>query len=280
MSPRQLSWSVNGLHLEGLAWGEPSQLPLLALHGWLDNAASFERLAPLLASRHVVALDLTGHGQSSWRSDDATYQIWDDLPEILGVLQQLGWQNFDLLGHSRGAIISTILASAIPARVNHLVLLDAVSPHAIPESEFPQQLARFLQEKPRHLGREARVYATREEAIEARSKKGLSVAAAGALASRGLVHKSGGYVWASDPRLYGASAVKLTEGQIRAILQGLTMPTMFLQARDGLAQGVEMLELAKSHVHNLSAHIVPGGHHFHMEDDASTIAHTIAEFIQ
>ena len=280
MSPRQLSWNVNGLHLQGLAWGEPAQPPLLALHGWLDNAASFERLAPLLAGRYVVALDLTGHGQSSWRSQDATYQIWDDLPEILGVLEQLGWQNFDLLGHSRGAIICTILASAIPGRVNHLILLDAVSPHAVPESEFPRQLARFLRDKPRRLGREPRVYATRAEAIEARSKKGLSLGAAGALASRGLAHKSEGYVWASDPRLYGASAVKLTEGQNRAILQGLTMPTLFLQAQNGLAQGAEMLEHAKSHVHNFSGQIVPGGHHFHMEDSASIIAHTIAEFIQ
>ncbi|MBE9540323.1 MAG: alpha/beta hydrolase, partial [Proteobacteria bacterium] len=199
MRARQQTWEVHGLRLEGLCWGDESLPPLLALHGWLDNAASFEMLAPLLRSHYVVALDLTGHGRSSRRSEDATYQIWDDLPEVMAVLDQLGWQQFDLIGHSRGAIISTILASAIPERINHLVLLDAVMPQAIPEEDFPRQLAKFLQDKPRRLNREARVYPSAQEAIAARSKMGLSPVAAKALARRSLVERPDGFVWASDP---------------------------------------------------------------------------------
>ena len=114
--------------LSALRLGNPAGRKVLALHGWLDNAASFAYLAPLLAGYHVVALDLTGHGLSARRSADASYHIWDDLPEILGVLEVLGWDRFDLMGHSRGAIISTLLASAFPERVQHLVLLDAVMP--------------------------------------------------------------------------------------------------------------------------------------------------------
>ena len=60
-----LEWRVNGLKLAGLSWGDPSGRPLLALHGWLDNAASFSQLAPLLTDFYVVAVDLTGHGQSA-----------------------------------------------------------------------------------------------------------------------------------------------------------------------------------------------------------------------
>ena len=99
---RQGSWEVNGLRIKGLCWGDERSPPVLALHGWLDNAASFAVLAPRLANFHIVALDLTGHGKSSRRSADASYQIWDDLPEILGVVKQLGWNNFELMGHSRG----------------------------------------------------------------------------------------------------------------------------------------------------------------------------------
>ena len=279
-SPHQRRWEVNGLTLEGLCWGNETLSPLLALHGWLDNAASFNLLAPLLASHYVVALDLTGHGRSSRRSDDATYQIWDDLPEILGVIDQLGWQTFDLMGHSRGAIISTILASAIPERVNRLVLLDAVTPQAIAEEDFPKQIAKFLQDKPKRLNKQGRVYATKEEAVAARTKNGLSGTAAQALASRGLAEHPQGMLWASDPRLFGASAVKLTEGQNRAILGSLSMPTLLLQAESGLARHSAMLEFATEHIENFCAEIVPGGHHFHMENNVAEIAQRITDFLK
>ena len=96
-----------------------------------------------------MALDLTGHGQSTRRSTDASYQIWDDLPEILGVLDALGWDSFQLVGHSRGAIIAALLASAFPERVRALVLLDALTPQPLAEQAFPAQLRKALQEKPR-----------------------------------------------------------------------------------------------------------------------------------
>ena len=126
---RELQWEVHGLNLAGLAWGSSDNPPLLALHGWLDNAASFALIAPHLAEHfYVVALDLTGHGHSDSRSADATYQVYDDLPEIMAVVDQLGWQRFDLMGHSRGATIAALFAASFPEYVNHLVLLDGVAP--------------------------------------------------------------------------------------------------------------------------------------------------------
>ena len=36
-------------HIAGKAWGDPSGKPLLALHGWLDNAGTHDHLVPLLS---------------------------------------------------------------------------------------------------------------------------------------------------------------------------------------------------------------------------------------
>jgi pimeloyl-ACP methyl ester carboxylesterase len=278
---QQESWEVNGLHIEGLCWGDDGLPPLLALHGWLDNAASFAVLAPLLKDYHIVALDLTGHGKSSRRSADASYQIWDDLPEILGVVNQLGWDKFDLMGHSRGAMISSILASVIPERVNHLVLLDAVVPHAIPEAEFSSQLAKFLKDKPRGLRREGRLYPTMDAALDARTKGGLSVSlnAAQLLAQRSLQRRGEGYMWISDPRLYGASAVKVTQGQNQAILESLSMPTLLLQAENGLAHAPDIHAEAARTIKNFCAEMVAGGHHFHMEEAVDSVAARISRFL-
>ena len=278
--PRPLSWRVNELVVSGLSWGEPGASPLLALHGWLDNAASFSLLSPLLADHHVVALDLTGHGLSDWRCANATYQIWDDLPEVLAVVDALGWQDFNLVGHSRGAIISALLAATVPERVRRLVLLDAVMPEAVDEAAFPDQLRRFLNDKSRLQGRQNRVYKTVDEAAASRRERGLSAAAARIIAERNLRPCDAGVTWTTDPRLHGASAVKLTDGQIQAVLSRLAMPTLLLLAEDGFSRSREVVATARRHVPDLEVANVAGGHHFHMEAGVTGIAGTISQFLQ
>lgn len=278
--PLPRSWEINGLRLEGLCWGRDDGEPLLCLHGWLDNAASFSLLAPLLEDYQVVALDLTGHGRSSRRSADATYQIWDDLPEILGVIDALGWTRFNLLGHSRGAIISTLLASTLPQRVRRLVLLDAVSSQAQPESGFPVQMANFLRDKQRLLHRQARVFPGIEAAVASRVEQGLPQEAARLLAERNLRPCDGGYTWTTDPRLLGASAVKLTGGQIQAVLEGLDMPALLLMASEGFAAHPEVVATARRYIPELAVEKIAGGHHFHMEAAVAAVAQRIGKFLQ
>jgi pimeloyl-ACP methyl ester carboxylesterase len=279
--PVPLSWTVNGLQLAGLAWNSPEGRPLLALHGWLDNAASFSLLAPLLREYHVVALDLTGHGLSDHRSANASYQIWDDLPEILGVVDALGWDTFCLLGHSRGAIISTLLASSFPERVEQLVLLDALAPGPVAEVEFPRQMRKFLLEKQHWQGREQRIFATADDAVESRTLGGLTAAAAQLLVERNLAPCAGGFSWTTDPRLRGASAVKLTAGHIQAVLEALSMPVLLLLAqRDGGAQRTQAKALAQQTIRELEVDSITGGHHFHMEACVDIVAQRITRFLQ
>lgn len=279
-SPRPETWQVNGLQISGLSWGRPGDKPLLALHGWLDNAASFVPLAPLLEGYHVVALDLTGHGQTSHRSADASYQIWDDLPEIQAVLEQLRWQQFDLLGHSRGAIISSIFASACPERVRRLVLLDSLAPMAIAESAFPNQLRKGLDDKVSYSTRKLRVFASPDIAVAARRKAGLGEAAAQLIAQRNLKPCDGGYCWSTDPRMQAASPVKLTQGQIGAVLSALSMPLLLLTQEGGIYRMPQLLESVRSLIPSLETSEFTGGHHFHMEGDVDAVAQRILKFLE
>ncbi len=227
----------------------------------------------------MVALDLTGHGQSDRRSADASYQIWDDLPEILGVLEALGWDKFDLIGHSRGAIIATLLASTFPERVHHLVLLDAVSPEAVAQADFPTQLRRALLDKASLLNRPNRVFASVDEAVASRSDRGLSAAAARLLVERNLRDCSQGVTWTTDPRLRGASAVKLTEDQSRAVLNALSMPTLLMLTRTTSRSVPQMLEHAQRCIEGLTVHTINGEHHFHMESCVSEVALRVQRFL-
>ena len=85
------------LRLAARAWGPLKGIPVLALHGWLDNAASFDALAPLLPDLRLAALDLPGHGQSEQRPPGMHYHFVDFIPDVVTAADALGWKRFALL---------------------------------------------------------------------------------------------------------------------------------------------------------------------------------------
>ena len=192
-------------HIEVAAhlYGPEDGQPVIALHGWLDNAATFSRLAPLLEGLRIVALDLPGHGHSDHRPLGAAYNIWDYAHDVLQTAEQFGWKRFSLLGHSMGAIVSVLLAGAMPGRVERLALIDGVIPFTGEAETAPQKLGESLQKLLAVDDKRKPVYATFEQAVAARMKGvgAVSHEAAERLAQRGLMPVPGGYTWRTDARL-------------------------------------------------------------------------------
>src|SRR3546814_9100513 len=100
--------------IAGLRCGEPGAPRVLALHGWLDNAASFVPLAAefeRIGTRvELVAPDLPGHGRSAHLPPGADYSFAGALHSVLDVADALGWERFALLGPSMGAGTASLLA--------------------------------------------------------------------------------------------------------------------------------------------------------------------------
>jgi pimeloyl-ACP methyl ester carboxylesterase len=125
--------------LAGLGWRVEYAPRVLCLHGWLDNAASFSPLAPLLDRLDRVALDLPGHGYSEHRHFSTRYHFVDYLFNVDAALDTLGWEDCHLVGHSLGAAIAAVYGAGAPERVRSLVLLDSMGPISVtPEGAAPQ----------------------------------------------------------------------------------------------------------------------------------------------
>lgn len=134
--PVELRFEINGMTFAAQEWGDPDGIPVLALHGWLDNSNSFHRLAPLLDGVRLVAIDKAGHGESDHRSGFTPYGIWEDVAEVYSIAQQLGWDKFSLLGHSRGGVISCLVAGTFPEQVESVFLLDSIVPEPLEEEKI------------------------------------------------------------------------------------------------------------------------------------------------
>lgn len=77
----------------GKWWGPIDQQPLVALHGWQDNAGTFDRLIPLLPPNlAILAIDMPGHGLSSHLPTGQFYYVfWDGLIILRRITKYYKW---------------------------------------------------------------------------------------------------------------------------------------------------------------------------------------------
>lgn len=266
---QELRLNLPHLELAARLFGPEDGRPVLALHGWLDNAMTFSRLAPYLEGLRIVAVDLPGHGLSAHRPAGVGYLLQDYVQDVLMAVEQLGWERFSLLGHSLGAIISVLFAAALPERVERLALIDGLLPYTTEPDEAPEKLSNALRAQLNLPNKRKPVYETAQQAAQARLKGvgSVSMEAAELLAERGLMPIPGGYTWRSDARLTLPTTLRLTHEQALAFIKKVQCPASLVVADKGLLvniPGIDGLlqELACYEVTRLA-----GGHHLHLDNE-------------
>lgn len=281
-APAERVFDLPHLTLAALEWGEADGFPVIALHGWLDNAGSFDLLGPLLPGWHLIAVDAAGHGLSQFRSADSGYNIWQEVSDVRELALELGWERFSLLGHSRGAAVATLFAGTFPDCVDQLMLIEGGLPILGEPAEAPANLARAIERRRELSGRAGRVYATREQAITERVNgfSPVTPSAAGILARRSLVATDGGFRWHADQRLKGDSEFHITRDEIVAFLRRITARSICIMAEDSpfadLPEYRDLLEL----IDGIVMQRIPGRHHFHLEGQAEAIAARLLTFVE
>jgi pimeloyl-ACP methyl ester carboxylesterase len=278
-SPRELQLELPHLRLAARAWGEPSRPSVLALHGWLDNGASFDRLAPSLDGLKLVALDLPGHGRSDHRPPGATYHFVDWCADVLAAAEALGWQRFAIVGHSLGAGVAAAVAAAAPERVERLVLIEGIAPLSSPPAEMADRLARSLREEERLRQALPRAFPDLEGAVTARMVgSDLDRESARVLVQRATVRAHGEVHFTHDPRLKIPSRVRLTEEQVLALLGAIRCPVLAFRAREGWPFPSVELAARLAAIPEVTAVEVDGGHHVHLTHP-ERVAERIREFL-
>ncbi|KAI8854580.1 Alpha/Beta hydrolase protein [Chytridium lagenaria] len=100
-----------------------------SLRCMLDNANTWDLLAPALVNRlgiYIIAIDLPGHGKSEPLPPNQLYYPWEFAGTLLDVSEALGWREFNILSHSRGAHISLLFSGCFPDRVYRLIAIESI----------------------------------------------------------------------------------------------------------------------------------------------------------
>jgi pimeloyl-ACP methyl ester carboxylesterase len=276
----ELQLDPRGRNLAARRHGRRGGARVLALHGWLDNAASFDPLAACLPELDLVALDLPGHGHSAHRPPRSWYHYIDYVDDALVALDALGWERCILLVHSLGGAVASVLAAARPERVERLILIEALGPVAARPGQATAALRTALDERAAFATKSMPHFRDLAEPIAARMRaNGLSEAAARKLVERSVMAVDDGWRWRSDPRLKIASPLRIHEDMIREWLAAIECPTLLIAAEPAPPYFPADLRQARlACVRTRREVVLRGCHHLHLED-AAPVAAAIRDFL-
>jgi pimeloyl-ACP methyl ester carboxylesterase len=281
-SYEELSIQLAHIRLAARAWGPKDGMPVIALHGWLDNCASFDTLAPLLPELRLVALDMAGHGHSDHR-ESGCYEFIQWIPDVFAAADWLGWQRFGLIGHSLGAAVAICAAGTLPERITRVALIDGLGPLTQTEEDTPKRLATAI--KARFSARAAArppspTYPSREAMAERlrQAVDGLDTASAQTLIARSHEPAAGGVRFRYDSRLRQSSLLRLTEAQVMAFLKAVVAPTLVVRAKDGWPFDMAIINARRAQLANAELVEIEGPHHVHLVNPKPVAAAVAAHF--
>ena len=263
---QELSFQLSHIRLSALAWGEPEQPRVVALHGWLDNGASFAPLAEHLEGYQLIALDWPGHGHSDHRPIGASYHLVDYVYDLYCLIEEQQWGPVHIIGHSLGAIVASMFAGAFPELVDRLVLIEALGPITAEPNQSRSNLRKAAKSQYQLTHKQKPVHGDLESAIKARqAASDFSYEIAKILVSRGVDQVEGGYTWRSDIRLRSHSPWRMTQAQAHNIVSGISAPTLLFKGTRGLPMVEDAITNRAAWLADLTVEVLAGGHHLHME---------------
>ncbi len=273
-----LSLSTLSLELGALAFGDENGERCLAIHGWMDNAASFAPLATALPEYHTVALDLPGHGLSTHLPEGCHYHLLDHVQYVLAAADALGWTRFNLVAHSLGACIAPFVAVAAPERVSRLVMIDGIGPPTEPAEALPERLGRSVAQVLDSRQRLTRIYSSVDDAVAARlAATTMTHESAKGIVERSLRETDGGYTWRFDPKIRLPSPSYLSEDQVTVCLANVRCPALLIVASRGVKHVREHAARRAGAMQKSVVHEIDGDHHLHM-DSPDAVASAFRKF--
>jgi haloacetate dehalogenase len=143
---KRVTLAPGGVRINTLVGGNEAGPPVLLLHGYPQTHVMWHHVAPVLAMDYTVVLtDLRGYGDSGKPPGGATHEGYAKRTMARDqtlVMRDLGFEQFAVIGHDRGARVAHRLALDCPQSVTKVAVLDIVpTRHALRTADLDFGLA-------------------------------------------------------------------------------------------------------------------------------------------
>jgi esterase len=254
-----------------LVWGT-AEPELVFLHGGGQNAHTWDLVITALG-RPAIAIDLPGHGHSSWR-EDRDYGPVTNALAVAPVISELAPAAAGVIGMSLGGLTLIRLAATRPELVSRAVIVDVT-----PGSTAAHARMSRTERGTTQLISEHRSFASLDEIAE------LAVQASprrpAAAVRRGVRHNTrqlpdGTWTWRYDPQIGSAQG---SHGTLWDDLSQLSMPAMLVRGGDSAFVTAPDLARATASLPAMRVEVVPGAGHAVQSDQPLALAALITEFV-
>ncbi|MBM75226.1 MAG: hypothetical protein CMK59_07480 [Proteobacteria bacterium] len=228
--------SINDLQLCCCTWKPTGSTigRIVILHGWLDQAMSWNRVAQRLITKgfEVYIYDHRGHGRSAHVSSASHYHFIDYVADLQSFMDKnIPKDNIPttLVGHSMGGSIALIFAAAVSSKgLDRLVLIEGLGPPVESPTQALNRLRRHLRQ--RHTLSTHPVFSSPAQATERYLKRHpyLCEQEASFLTQRMLLQTKNGWFWSWDPRHRQSAALSYPESLRLSLIENITTPTSIL----------------------------------------------------
>ncbi|WJG22499.1 alpha/beta fold hydrolase [Vibrio furnissii] len=247
---------------------DTAEMSLIFVHGWLDNAASFQtvmrELHRLNPDWHLCAIDLPGHGHSDHKSGHSFYPFHDYIDDIYQLLVNFSSNRRVLVGHSLGALIASCYSAAFPDQVAGLVQIEGFGPLAESPALSVQRLRHGVMSRQRIRRKPERGYASLEQALDRRvAANQIAAELLAPIVERGIALVGDQWRWRHDSKLKSDSLYRMSWEHAQAVLAEIRCPQRIILGD----QGFQHLQHDRRILPNdrLEMFTIPGGHHCHLE---------------
>lgn len=130
--PNLLSATVDGASIRARSWGLPNLPAVILVHGGAAHSRWWDHIAPLLATRRrVIAVDLSGHGESDHRDE---YSIAQWSREVVAIAAANSAEGLPILiGHSLGGVVVVSAALSTGSAIGGAIIIDSPLSTSSPE---------------------------------------------------------------------------------------------------------------------------------------------------